>query len=84
MKRNIRDYGLPDSEPTSVPVAKAPPKSYKKEACPNCGCVSIMQIDVKADQELLKGGKGKGTYFGCPACPWASPMIIVALGGGDG
>ena len=80
MSRNIRDYGLADSKPTSTPIATPAPEDMRAGGCPHCGCKEVMKIEVEADQKLLKGGKGKGTYFGCPACPWASPMMIVANG----
>jgi len=73
-----RDYGLPDGKPTSTPVAKPAPEKVAKEGCPNCGCKQLMEISLSLEQPLLKGGKGKGTYLGCPACPFASPMMMVA------
>lgn len=80
MTDDIRDYGLVDSNPTGVPVATEAPEELRKEGCPHCGCKSIMQITLEVEQPLLKGGKGTGTYFGCPACPWASPMMTVTHG----
>ena len=75
---SIRNYGLPDSNPVSVPVAAEGPKELCESGCPNCGCKQIMEIKVKVEQNLIKGGKGIGTYFGCPACPWASPMMVLS------
>ncbi len=80
MRDYDRDYGLPNSTPTSIPVAKPAPDEVRKNGCPNCGCKEMMEITVEADQELLKGGKGTGYYLGCPACPFASPMAIVSNG----
>jgi len=80
MTDNIRDYGFVDSNPVGVPTAKEAPEELRKEGCPHCGCKEVMEITVDVEQELLKGGAGKGTYFGCPACPWASPMMMVARG----
>ena len=75
MKDYNRNYGLPNSTPTGIPVAVPMAESV---ACPNCGCETLMTVTVKCDQALLKGGKGVGTYIGCPACPFASPMTVVA------
>jgi len=80
MSHNIRDYGLVDSEPTGIPTAKPAPEELRKEGCPHCGCKEVMEVTVEIEQPLLKGGGGKGTYFGCPACPWASPMLAVTNG----
>jgi DNA-directed RNA polymerase subunit RPC12/RpoP len=77
MKDFNRDYGLPNSSPTSAPKAE-PIEDQDGLVCPNCGCAQLMKVTVEADQKLLKGGKGIGTYIGCPACPFASPMMIVA------
>jgi hypothetical protein len=73
-----RDYGLPNSEPTSRPIASPLPTITPIDACPLCRCKEVMVITLEVNQPLLKGGKGKGSYFGCPACPWASPMLITA------
>jgi hypothetical protein len=48
------------------------------ETCPNCGCGTLSMIQVKVEDARLKGGKGIGNYVGCPACPWASPMMMAA------
>ena len=78
--RNLRSYGLPDSEVQNVPVAKLLDPSSPFKECPNCGCEQLMEIKVTVRQELIKGGEGVGTYIGCPACPFASPMMVVSHG----
>jgi hypothetical protein len=75
---DLRNYGLPNSELTSTPVATPAPDKVNEQGCPNCGCKQMMEINVEAKQNLLKGGKGTGTYLGCPACPYASPMLIIS------
>ena len=72
----MRSYGLPDSQPVSVPKATKPQSEV--EPCPVCGCESVMQITLKVKQRLIKGGEGTGVYLGCPACPWASPMMVTS------
>jgi hypothetical protein len=74
-----RDYGLPESEPQEPPTAKPAPAEMREHGCPNCGCKELMMIEVAVDQPLLKSGSGKGTYLGCPACPYASPMMIIGI-----
>lgn len=78
---SLRDYGYANSTPVGKPTARfladgeltrSPP------ACPNCGCEQICEIKVKVRQKLLAGGVGVGRYLGCPACPWASPMVIIS------
>lgn len=78
--RNMRDYGLGDSTPYTVGkprvVKQAEPIDNVAPSCPNCGCLTIYEIEVDLkDYPLLKAGKQKGSYLGCPACPWASPML---------
>jgi len=72
---SVRDYGLPDSKVVGKPFAK-----LCKDAvtCPNCGCEQVMEINVQVEQPLLRSGRGSGSYLGCPACPWASPMAMHA------
>lgn len=74
----LRDYGygiggVPDGIPRwKLADAKLPP-------CPNCGA-KVCEIEVKMkDVPLLKGGVGMTRYFGCPACPWASPAITTTI-----
>lgn len=47
--------------------------------CPNCGCKQVYEIKVEVVSERLVNGRwGIGMYLGCPACPWASPMVVVS------
>ena len=78
--RNLRSYGLPDSEVQDTPVATPLGPSSPFKECPNCGCKQMMEVKVSVRQELIKGGEGVGTYIGCPACPFASPMMVVSHG----
>jgi hypothetical protein len=77
VKKNIRDHGYPDmgEKPTGTPKAKV--IEDKNAVCPNCGC-QLMEVSVEMSSRLLKAGKGTGTYLGCPACPFASPMVTVS------
>ena len=77
---NLRSYGLPDSTVKSTPVAKPLREGSPFAECPNCGCKQIMEITVEVEQNLLTTGKGTGTYLGCPACPFASPMMVISHG----
>jgi len=77
MKDFNRDYGLPQGEATGIPKATLV-TDPKLPCCPNCGCKEMMEIKVPMNQRLLKGQKGIGTYIGCPACPFASPCLVVA------
>jgi len=83
-KENIRDHGLnKDCKPTGVPKA-TPIHDTERVApvedieCPNCRCKELMQIEVPVENRVLTGGTGTGFYLGCPACPWASPMMAIA------
>lgn len=81
MKKNLRDHGFGDS-PKVIGVPSVGEKLNEK--CPNCGCQTLFGIEVKVmnPSPLLRLPKEPheivGTYVGCPACPWASPMITVA------
>ena len=44
--------------------------------CPNCKA-RLCRVRIKAKNKLLPTGIGVYTYFGCPACPYASPMRQV-------
>ena len=75
MKRTIkelREYGLPNSEPISTP-------SWEKSdmECPNCKA-ALCVVSLRVEQDLLHEGVGTCTYFGCPACPYASPAMVVS------
>lgn len=47
--------------------------------CPRCQCKTLFEIEVDVEDSRLRGGKGVGLYIGCPACPWASPMLNRAV-----
>ena len=85
-EKNLRDHGYPDMGDTPVGKPKAEPIGTDME-CPNCGC-QMMKITVEmTGNKLIKSrrtrsgfersGKGTGTYLGCPAYPFASPMVTV-------
>ena len=83
--RKLRDYGAPGGEPIGPPKAEplcgeAKDALLKDGGCPFCHCTQVMQITVKMQDVRLKGGGGTGKYLGCPACPWASPMMTVSRG----
>jgi hypothetical protein len=69
-KKNLRDYGLPDSEVTGTPTWEA-----TEHPCPNCGGL-LCQVQVTVQMPMLRGGHGLSTYLGCPACPYASPAVV--------
>lgn len=77
--KNLRDYGLGNSEAIGVPqVLDQIPEGY----CPNCGCktVYLISVDVESPPMLRvpDGHCAVSTYSGCPACPWASPAMVRA------
>jgi hypothetical protein len=78
-RSNPRDHGLGDhGEPNGHPWVDRPCET-PGATCPNCGCTTIYEVKVEmVNVPTLIGGKGLGTYLGCPACPWASPMAIVS------
>lgn len=48
--------------------------------CPICGCDKLYDIAVDVKHPQLTGdGSGVGMYVGCPACPFASPMLMTAV-----
>ena len=74
---DLRNYGLPTSDVMSTPVAKPVPEGTPLVECPNCGCKQMFEITIQVKQSLLKSATGTGTYVGCPACPFASPMFVI-------
>lgn len=78
--RNIRDYGLPE---VTANVIGPPTLGEKLEIeCPNCKGKTVFSISVQmAKTPLMRGTNQVGTYLGCAACPWASPMGIVTVAG---
>ncbi len=78
---NIRDHGLGNTDSFTRGVPRARPCIVIDDAyheCPNCGCQSLCEIEVDVEAPMLRGKKGVGRYLGCPACPWASPMLMTA------
>ncbi len=76
-----RDHGLGDIDGVIVGAPKVKQALAKGEPapCPNCGCSELFLIEVQIeDSKQLTGGSGVGAYIGCPACPWASPMMARA------
>jgi hypothetical protein len=74
-KQNIRDYGLGDCQEAGIPRLK----ELVEHECPNCKCQNLAIIEVAVKDKRLSSGVGKGTYYSCVACPWASPMISTAV-----
>jgi hypothetical protein len=79
-KRNLRDYGFGDApKVTGAPVVV----EKLEDKCPNCGCKTLFGIEVEVENPstLLRRPttphKVIGAYVGCPACPWASPMMTM-------
>jgi hypothetical protein len=80
-KKNPRDYGYGDDpKVVGVPIAGEKPLG---QWCPNCRCASVFAIEVEVanPSPLLRRPtephKVIGRYVGCPACPWASPMVTM-------
>jgi len=73
-KYGLGAHGEPEGAPwvdQEVPGADA--------VCPSCECKTVYSIKVvMVNVPILSGGRGLGSYIGCAACPWASPMVIVA------
>jgi len=77
MNHPERDYGLgKPCEPIAPPKARL--LNDPNAVCPNCGCDAIHELTVVVPEPRLVGGIGTGRYLGCPACPYASPMVIIA------
>ena len=72
----LRDHGYGDVDYAGTPEVIMEVKD--SPGCPNCGCQQIYMIRVPVMDNRLKGATGDGTYMGCPACPWASPMVAIA------
>lgn len=78
--KNPRDHGFGDSpKVVGVPVVI----DKVEEKCPNCGCQTMFGIEVKIanPSPLIRRPSAPhevvGRYVGCPACPWASPMMTT-------
>lgn len=75
-----RSYGLGDSTEMVRGIPRVKGAVDDMPPCPHCGCKTLYHIEVDVECNLLRGGKGVGTYLGCPACPFASPMMMIAGG----
>lgn len=79
-KRNPRDHSYGDA-PKVVGVPAVVERVDEK--CPNCGCRHTFGIEVEVENPspLIRRPstphKVIGVYIGCPACPWASPMMTT-------
>ena len=78
MASNPRNHGFGDSpEVTGAPRVREPVSG----TCPHCRCASLFSIEVEVanPSPLLRRPaephRVVGRYVGCPACPWASPMM---------
>lgn len=67
-----RDHGYGDS-----PDVIGPPRVGPEipAPCPNRGCAHLYLIEVTV--RLPGGREGMGSYGGCAACPYASPMVTL-------
>lgn len=82
-KKNPRDHGYGDvPEVKGVPIVGDKPTGHW---CPECRCTSTFAIEVEVanPSPLLRRPdtlhKVVGRYVGCPACPWASPMVTTVV-----
>lgn len=83
MTRSPRDHGYGD-RPTVVgaPVigARVPAGS-----CPHCRCATVFEVEVEVGnpsprlRRPMEPHRVLGRYIGCPACPWASPMVTLCV-----
>lgn len=74
---SLRNHGLPPcGDPIEAPTWTRADVPF---SCPNCGS-AVAEVKVLVKLDLLNGGVGEASYFGCPACPWASPAMAVSLG----
>lgn len=73
---NLRDYGLGE---TTHLVRGAPKVTGPVEdgVCPHCHCETVYSITVDVAKPNDESTLGVGRYVGCPACPWASPMVMA-------
>jgi hypothetical protein len=76
---NLGCYGIPEGAPKVLKLLNEPIGGAQIE-CPTCSCETLAEIEVtlpKITFPGLEGRSGTGSYLGCPACPWASPMVIM-------
>ena len=75
--KNLRDHGLGDVELTHIGTPTWTASDDPNDVCPNCKA-RVVNVSVPLSAPILRGNNGVGRYKGCPACPWAGPMIAVA------
>lgn len=79
----LRDHGFGDSPKVAgVPtVGERVPGGI----CWHCGCVTVFEIEIEvaSPPPMLRRPSEPhrvvGRYVGCPACPWASPMMTSCV-----
>jgi hypothetical protein len=76
-KTNPRDHGGVSVQQHGTPRVTALLEEGKGPACPYCGCLRLAMCEVDVVDSRLTQGHGTGTYMGCPACPWAGPMVTM-------
>lgn len=71
-------FGGPDTKRWVQGVPRVTGVANMGRPCPHCGCETLYDIVVSLVSPLLSTGYGIGQYVGCPACPFASPMLCIA------
>ena len=74
--KDLRDHGL-GTIPHKITGAPTWTPCTKGETCPNCHG-NVVEVQVPVSSPVVTGGNGVGHYLGCPACPWAGPMLVVS------
>lgn len=78
---SLRDYGLPDGEVLGTPKwTKAGPEV---PVCPNCKSI-VCEVRVPMSMASMGIIAGMAKYYGCPACPWASPALLAKTTDAEG
>ena len=79
MSRSLRDHGYGNKpEVRGAPIVG---DRVPGGVCQNCGCVTVYGISVEVAnpppmlRRPTEPHRVVGHYVGCPACPWASPML---------
>ncbi len=70
-----RTYFGEDSTPFVQGAPRVLGVAHSGLVCPHCCCATLYNIEVTIDHPTH--GHGAGAYVGCPACPFASPMVMV-------
>jgi len=76
---NPRNYGGISVQKHGTPRVTKFFAAGEGAPCPYCGCLCLAQCEVDVEDARLTTGYGKGSYMGCPACPWASPMVTMSV-----